>query len=108
MSGFGDREKDFENKFAHDEKINFRVEARCCKIFGLWIAGKLGLEGKKATDYAMEVVGANLDIPGYDDVLAKVKNDLAAANVVISDHILKVELDKAAGEARRQILSEGA
>ncbi len=108
MSGFNDREKDFENKYAHDEKMSFKIEARCSKLFGLWIAGKLGLSGSEAQDYAMEVVSANLELPGFDDVLMKVTGDLAAKKIDISDHILKVELEKALEEARKQVLSEGA
>lgn len=106
MPGFNDREKGFEKAYAHSEKLSFDVEARCCKLFGLWAAGQLGLEGEKAKAYAMEVVGANLDEPGFDDVLRKVQADLKAKGITLSDHMMDVELDKALAEARRQILEE--
>lgn len=107
MSGFEDREKDFERKYAHDKTIDFNVEARCCKLFGLWAAEKLGLSGQAALDYALEVVNANLEDPGFDDVLRKVGGDFNAKGVTCSDHMMKVELEKALDEARRQILKEG-
>lgn len=101
-----EREKAFENKFAHDEQLNFKVEARCCKIFGLWAAGKMGLSGAAAMDYAGEVVAANLQEAGYGDVLRKVSADLKAKNIDVSSHLLETELEKAQEEAREQILSE--
>ena len=58
MTGFNDREKAFESKFALDEKISFDVEARLSKLYGLWAAEQLGLEGTDASTYAGEVVAA--------------------------------------------------
>lgn len=104
MTGFEDREQAFENKYAHQEKLDFNVEARCCKLFGLLIAERLGLEGAEAQSYAMEVVEANLEEAGFDDVLRKVKPDLEAKGISISDHILNLELDKALVQAKDQIM----
>lgn len=104
MSSFEDREKGFEGKFAHEEKMDFAVEARCCKLFGLWIASQLGLEGADAKTYAGQVVESNLDEAGFEDVLRKVRADLQEKNIEISDHILNLELDKALKEAKSQIL----
>lgn len=104
MSGIEDREKNFEKKFAHEERLSFDVEAKCCKLFGLWAAEKLGLDGPDAKTYAMEVVEANLDEPGFDDVLRKVRADFSEKNLEISDHLMRVELDKALEEAKRLIL----
>lgn len=104
---FEDREKSFEGKYAHQEKMDFAVEARACKLFGLWIAAKLGLQEADARTYAAQVVEANLDEPGFDDVFRKVKVDLGEKNIEISDHMLHVEFDKALNEAKRQILEQG-
>jgi hypothetical protein len=104
MSSFEDREKGFEGKFAHEEKMDFAVEARCCKLFGLWIASQLGLDGADAKTYAGQVVESNLDEAGFEDVLRKVKADLQEKNIEISDHTLNLELDKALKEAKSQIL----
>ncbi len=103
MTSFEDREKDFENKFVYDKKIDFKVEARASKLLGLWAAGKLGLSGEDAQKYAMEVVGANLEEAGFDDVIRKVSKDLAAKSIEISKHLLEVEMEKAVAEARQQV-----
>lgn len=105
MSGFDDRKKGFEEKFAHQEKLDFAVEARTSKLFGLWAAEKLGLEGADAQTYAADVVSANLEEPGFDDVLRKVRADFDEKGVDISDHLMNIELDNALAEARKQIAS---
>lgn len=106
MTNLNDREKALENKFAHDKQIDFKIEARAVKLFGLWIAAKLDLSGDAAAAYAREAISANLDEPGFDDVLRKVRADLDAKNVTISDHGLKIEMNKYLEEARRQITQE--
>lgn len=107
MASFDDREKIFENKFAHEEKLDFAVEARCSKLFGLWVAGQIGLEGADANTYAMDVVESNLEEPGFEDVIRKVNADLDEKKIEISDHLLRTELDKALAEAKKQVLEEG-
>lgn len=104
MSGFNDREQGFEKKYAHDEKLAFKIEARACKIFGLWLAAKMGLSDGHA--YAMEVVASNLAETGFDDVLKKVATDLKAKNFDVSAHTLETQLNKALEEARTQIQNE--
>lgn len=108
MTSFSDREKAFENKHALEEKQSFDVEARCSKLFGLWAAEKLGLKDQDAATYAAEVVGANLEEPGFQDVLRKVRADFDAKNIEISDHVMEVELDKALTEAKKQIAERDA
>ncbi|MCC6597618.1 MAG: DUF1476 domain-containing protein [Alphaproteobacteria bacterium] len=106
MSSFDERERAFENKYAHQEKYDFEVEARCCKLFGLWVAAQIGLGGADAMTYATSVVEANLEEAGFGDVLRKVRKDLDDKAIEISEHMLNVELEKALKEAQRQI-SEG-
>lgn len=103
MSGMENREKSFEAKFAHEEKLSFDLEARCSKIFGLYIAEQLGLKDQEAQTYAREAVESNLDEPGFEDLLRKVKADLVANNIEISEHRLKLELDNALQEAKKQL-----
>lgn len=107
MSSFDEREQAFENKYAHQEKLDFAVEARCCKLFGLWAASLIGLDGADAKTYAIAVVEANLEEAGFNDVLRKVRKDFDEKGIEISDHMLNVELDRALKEARRQIIEEG-
>lgn len=76
MTTFNDRENAFENKFAHDEEMKFRAEARRNKLLGLWAAEKLGLSGDEADAYAREVVKADFEEAGHEDVVRKVAGDL--------------------------------
>ena len=106
MSGFDDREKAFETKYAFEEKMGFDVEARCSKLYGLWAAEQLGLEGANADTYALEVVEANLEEPGFEDVLRKVQTDFDEKGIDSPDQVMREELDKVLEEAKRQLLSE--
>jgi hypothetical protein len=76
MTTFNDREKAFENKFAHDEEMRFRAYARRNKLLGLWAAELLGKTGADADAYAMEVVRADFEEIGQEDVFRKLARDL--------------------------------
>ena len=77
MTTFDKREEGFEKKFAHDEELKFKAFARRNKMLGLWAAGLLGKSGADAETYAKEIVIADLAEHGDDDVVAKLKADLA-------------------------------
>jgi hypothetical protein len=109
MSGaFGDREKGFENKWAHDEELRFKVYARRNKLLGLWAAEKLGLSGADADAYAKDVVKADFEKPGEDDVFDKVKADFAAKSVDVSEHSLRRTMEELLDTAKEQIRTEAA
>ncbi|NGM47421.1 DUF1476 domain-containing protein [Rhodobacter sp. SGA-6-6] len=76
MTTFDDRENAFEAKFAHDGEMQFKAEARRNKLLGLWAAGLMGKSGDAATEYAMEVVSADFEEAGTEDVVRKVAGDL--------------------------------
>jgi len=76
MTTFDDRENAFESKFAHDEEMKFKAEARRNKLLGLWAAGLLGKTGDDASAYATEVVKADFKEAGEEDVYRKVAEDL--------------------------------
>lgn len=78
MTTFDDRENAFESKFAHDSEMQFRAEARRNKLTGLWAAGLLGKTGDDAAAYAMEVVSADFEEAGIEDVVRKLVSDLGA------------------------------
>ena len=78
MSPFDDRENAFENKFAHDAEMRFKAEARRNKLLGLWAADLLGKSGDDAEAYAAEVVRADFEEAGHEDVVRKVAGDLGA------------------------------
>ncbi len=106
MTSFDDRQKSFERKFALDEELNFKSNARRNKLLGLWAAEKMALSGAEAQAYALEVVKADLEEPGEEDVFRKVRSDFDAKSVEQSDHqILRVMADFLA-EAVRQIETE--
>ena len=77
MTTFDDRENAFESKFAHDSEMQFRAEARRNKLLGLWAAGLMGKTDAAAADYALEVVSADFEEAGHEDVVRKVVADLA-------------------------------
>jgi len=106
MSNLDERKNAFEAKFAHDEELLFKAEARCCRLFGLWMAEQLGLNEEESKDYATKVVGANLEEPGFDDVKRAVKPDIEAKGLDISDHLLDSQLEKFFTEAKAQIAQE--
>ncbi len=103
MSSFDEREKGFERKFERDQELAFKVRARRNKLLGLWAAGQMGLSGDAAEAYAKDVVTADLERPGDDDVVEKVAADFAAKGIKLDAAGINVELTRCAEEARRQL-----
>ena len=101
MTAFDDRRKAFESKFAHDEEMRFRILARRGKLIGLWAAEKLGKEGAAADEYAKTVLLSDLEIPGDDDIIAKLAGDLAGLDVGVND--IKAMLAEKLAKAEAQI-----
>ncbi|SMC46883.1 DUF1476 domain-containing protein [Primorskyibacter flagellatus] len=85
MTAFDDRESAFENKFAHDEEMKFRAEARRNKLLGLWAAELLGKTGDDANAYAREVIKSDFEEAGHEDVVRKVSGDLG--DIATADEI---------------------
>jgi hypothetical protein len=77
MTTLNDRERAFENKYAHDQEMIFKAVARRNKKLGLWAAGLLGKSGEAAEAYAMDVIRADFEEAGHEDVVRKVVADLA-------------------------------
>jgi hypothetical protein len=90
-ASFDDREKAFENKYRHDQELQFKVQSKAVRFFGLWAAEKLGKKGDDAQKYADDVLDADFDEPGIKDVLRKVQKDFAAAGITMTDHHLENE-----------------
>ena len=106
MTTFDKREEGFERKFAHDEEMRFKANARRNRLLGLWAAEKLGISGDEASEYAKAVVRADFQAPGDDDVFQKVREDFAAKGVQQSDHQIRRTMDELLLEAMRQIADE--
>ncbi len=102
---FNDRERDFESRFAHDEELRFRVTARRNKLLGLWAAEKLGLSGQDAEAYAQDVVKADFQREGEEDVFEKIRKDFDAGKVEQSDHQIRRHMADFLIEAEQQIRS---
>ncbi len=103
MTTFDKREEGFEKKFAHDEELRFKANARRNKLLGHWAAGKLGLTGANADAYAKEVVMSDFERAGDDDVFQKVRTDLTAKGVDQSDHQIRRTMDELMEQAITQI-----
>jgi hypothetical protein len=106
MTSFEDREKSFERKFALDEELRFKSTARRNKLLGLWAAEKMGLSGDDAQGYAREVVKADLEEPGEEDVFRKIRRDFDAKSVDQSDHQIRRAMAELLAEAVRQTEAE--
>jgi hypothetical protein len=107
MAGMDDRKDAFEKKFAHDEELLFKASARRNKMVGLWAADLLGKSGADADAYAKSVVMADFQEAGDDDVLRKIKADLAAGGVEQSDHQIRRTMDELMAKAVEEIKSKG-
>ena len=103
MTTFNDRENAFENKFAHDAEMQFKAEARRNKLVGLWAAGLLGKTGEAADAYAKDVVAADFEEVGHEDVVRKVKADFDAAGVARSEDEIRVQMIELLAVAISQI-----
>lgn len=103
MTTFDDRENAFENKFAHDEEMKFKAQARANKLLGLWAAEKLGKSGDDADAYAKEVVKADFEEAGHEDVVRKVLGDLGDKTTAEEIRTKMIEM---LAKAKGQIVEE--
>ena len=103
MTTFDKREEGFEKKYAMDEEQKFKAMARRNRLLGLWTAEQLGISGDAATAYAKEVVAANFEQPGENDVVHKVMRDLAGKGVPITEAELRVKMDELLVQAIQQV-----
>jgi hypothetical protein len=104
MTSFDNREKAFENKFAHDADLQFKIIARRNKLLGLWAAEKMGLTEEEAMAYAIAVVQADFEEAGDEDVVRKLIGDLTSAGVETDDASIRAAMDAQMVEARRQFI----
>lgn len=103
MTTFDDRENAFENKYAHDQEMQFRAEARRNKLLGLWAAELLGKTGEEANEYAREVVKSDFEEAGHEDVVRKVSGDLG--DKATADEI-RTKMAQLLKVAKAQLLEE--
>jgi hypothetical protein len=103
MTTFDKREEGFEKKFAHDEELRFKANARRNKLLGRWAAEKLGLSGVAADTYAKDVVMADFEESGDDDVFRKIRADFDAKGVAQSDEQIRSAMTELMGKAIEEI-----
>ncbi len=103
MTTFDDRENAYENKFAHDEQMRFKAEARCNKLLALWAAGKIGKTEDQIDAYVTEVIKADFEEAGHEDVVRKVARDLGDASSADEVRAKRAEFLVV---ARAQVLNE--
>jgi hypothetical protein len=106
MTTFDERKRAEESRYKHDQELMFKARNRGNRMFGRWVAEQLGLSGDAADSYAKDVVVADFESPGDDDIFTKVRPDLAAKSIEISDHVLQKRLAEFRDLALQQIKTE--
>ena len=106
MTDFSDRQKGEERKYAMDEETAFRVAARRNRLLGHWAAELMGLTPEETDAYAKEVVQADFEEAGDEDVIRKVFGDLTSAGCDVDEATVRAKIEEKAIEAKRQLMSE--
>jgi hypothetical protein len=104
MTSFDDRERAFEAKYARDEDMAFRIVARRNRLLGEWAARLMGLSEEETSAYAKEVVRADFEEAGDEDVIRKLLGDLTGAQIDITDEKIREVLGHKTVEAKRQLM----
>ncbi|MDB5448114.1 MAG: hypothetical protein JWQ97_3431 [Phenylobacterium sp.] len=103
MTTFDDRERGFERKFALDQEQEFKASARRNKALAQWAAALMGLEGAHVAEYERAVVKSDLEVPGDDDVLRKVFEDLKGAGVHVTEGEVRMKMAELMAQARESV-----
>jgi hypothetical protein len=104
MKTFHERERAFESKFAHDAEMQFKAVARRNKRLGLWAADLLGKTGDEAEAYAMEVIRADFEEAGHEDVFRKVAADLGTR---ADEAMIRAKMEEFLAESKSELLDQG-
>ncbi len=104
MTTFDERERAFETKFARDQEMQFKIQARRNRLLGMWAAQKMGLTQAEADSYASDVIRADFEEAGDADVIRKLMGDLTSAGIEISEAEIQGEIELKTVEARRQLI----
>ena len=106
MTTFDDRERAFESKYARDEEMQFRIIARRNRLLGEWAARLMGLSDAEAESYAKDVIRADFEEAGDDDVVRKLLGDLTSTGVDADEAKIREAVGHKLVEARRQIIEQ--
>ena len=100
MSKFDEREKSFEKKFANDQELQFKVAARSNKYLGEWVSSKLVKNEEEKKKYIQEIIKADMEESGTEDVFRKVKKDFEVSSVNVDDSEIRDQMEKALSRAK--------
>ena len=100
MNKFKEREKSFEKKFAKDEELKFKLAARSNKYLGEWVSSELGKNEEEKKNYIQEIIKADMEEAGSEDVFRKVRKDFKIASTSIEDSEIRVQMEKALSRAK--------
>ena len=100
MNKFDERVKSFETKFAKDQELQFKVAARSNKYLGEWISSKLGKTEEEKQNYIQEIIKADMEEAGSEDVFRKIKKDFETNSIVIEDSEIRDQMEKALSRAK--------
>ncbi len=100
MTKFDDRQKGFEKKFAKDQELQFKVAARSNKYLVEWVSLKLGKNEEDKKKYIQEVIKADMEEAGSDDVFRKIKKDFESASVAVDDSEIRSQMEQALSRAK--------
>ena len=106
MKSFDDRKNIAEKKLVLTAEQEFKIDARRNKLLGIWVADLIGKSGDDVTPYVLEVIKSDMEEPGDDDVFRKIKQDIIAAGVQLSDVEIRSRMDVLMTEARVQVVGE--
>ena len=100
MSKFDEREKSFEKKYASDEELKFKIAARSNKYLGKWASSKLGKNEVETQNYIQEIIKADMEEAGQEDVFRKIKKDFKTASISVEESEIRDEMEKALSRAK--------
>ena len=100
MNKFNEREKSFEKKFVKDEELKFKLAARSNKYLGEWVSSELGKNEEEEKNYIQEIIKADMEEAGSEDVFRKVRKDFKIASISIEDSEIRVQMEKALSRAK--------
>ena len=92
---FTEREKSFEKIFARDEELQFKVQARSNKYIAEFVSQKLNMNEDEKKKYVQEIIKADMEESGTEDVFRKIKKDFEKNSVIIDDKEIRDQMEKA-------------
>lgn len=100
MSKFDEREKSFEKKYASDEELKFKIAARSNKYLGEWASSKLEKNEVETRNYIQEIIKADMEEAGQEDVFRKIKKDFQTASISVEESEIRDEMEKTLSRAK--------